>query len=96
MTGTIPAGKVGNGQPILVTTDVWTAPQLKIVVHEVEQNPLYGERIYELSNIRSEEPDPRLFEIPEGYILKEQPSLIPSAAAHLGAAPGQKPNKSAP
>ena len=81
VTETIPAGKVGNVQPILVTTDVWTAPRLKIVVNEVERNPLFGVRNFELSNIRSEEPDPRLFEIPEGYTLKEQPSLIPGASA---------------
>jgi hypothetical protein len=35
VTGTIPVGTVGNNQPILVTSEVWFAPDLKLVVSEV-------------------------------------------------------------
>jgi tetratricopeptide (TPR) repeat protein len=58
----------------------------------VEQNPLSGERTFELSNIRSEEPDPALFQIPEGYTIKEQapmPSTMPRPLVNLGTPPGQ-------
>lgn len=81
VTGTIAAGRIGNDQPLSVTTDVWVDPQLKLVVEEVEQNPFSGERRFELSNIRGEEPDPTLFEIPKSYTVKDRPpipSTLPS------------------
>jgi tetratricopeptide (TPR) repeat protein len=92
ITGTIPAGKLGNDQPLQVVTEVWVAQQEKLIVKEVEQNPLSGERTFELSNIRSEEPDPALFQIPEGYTIKEQapmPSTMPRPLVNLGTPPGQ-------
>jgi len=75
ITGTIPAGKIGNDQPLQVVTEVWVSQQEKLIVKQVEQNPLSGERTFELSNIRSEEPDPALFEVPEGYTVKERPTV---------------------
>ena len=81
VTATIPAGKIGNEQPIVVTSDVWIYPQLKLLVKEVEQNPLVGERTYELSNIRGEEPDAKLFEVPDGYTVKQQTSSLLSSLA---------------
>jgi hypothetical protein len=83
VTATIPAGKVGNDQPLPVTTDVWVAPQLHLVVNEIEKNPLTGERTYELTNIRSEEPDPALFQIPAGYTVKDAPPM-PAGTLSLG------------
>lgn len=80
-TGTIAAGAMGNDAPLYITTDVWVAPSLKLIVNQVEQNPLVGERTYELTNIRGDEPDAALFEIPEGYTVKDKPpmgSLMPS------------------
>ena len=90
VTGTIPAGKIGNDQPLPVTTDVWFAPQLKLLVNEVEKNPLSGERTFELTNIRAEEPDPTLFDIPEAYTVKNRgpmPSVLPQMLKE-SAAPG--------
>ena len=90
VTGTIPAGKIGNDQPLPVTTDVWFAPQLKLLVNEVEKNPLSGERTFELTNIRAEEPDPTLFDIPEGYTVKDRPavpSTMPSMLKESAAPP---------
>jgi hypothetical protein len=87
VTGTIPAGKVGNDQPLSVTGDVWVDPQLKLMVEEVEQDPLAGERTLALSNIHGEEPDPKLFEIPAGYTVHEMsamPSGMPPAPGRMG------------
>lgn len=71
-TGNIPVGKIGNDQPLQVITEEWLSQQQKLIIKQVEQNPLSGERTFELTNIRSEEPDPALFEIPKGYTVKEQ------------------------
>ena len=74
--GIIPIGKIDNDQPIEITTEFWVAPQLKLIVKQMDQDPRIGERFFELSNIRSEEPDPKLFELPEGYTLKEQGNSV--------------------
>lgn len=90
VTATIPAGKIGNSQPLPVTSELWLAPQEKIVVKQVEKNPLTGERTFELSNIRAEEPDPALFQIPEGYTVKDRPAIPatpPPPAASLSPTP---------
>ena len=76
-TGTIPAGTFGNDQPLTVTTEVWVNRDLKIIVSEHEQNPITGDRTLELTNVRGEEPDAALFQIPDGYTLKERP-MMPS------------------
>lgn len=74
ITATIPAGKIGNDQPLQVVSEEWISQQDKLIVKQEEQNPLSGERTFALTNIRSEEPDPALFEIPKGYTVKEQTS----------------------
>lgn len=89
VTGTIAAGKVGNDRPLSVVTDEWVYPELKLKVDEVEQNPISGERTFELSNIRGEEPDPALFEVPEGYAVKER-SLMPVTLPGITPTPEQR------
>jgi hypothetical protein len=66
-TITIPAGHIGNEQPIVTTMEVWTSPDLHIVVLEKHNDPRFGETIYRLSSINRSEPDPSLFQIPAGY-----------------------------
>lgn len=86
VTGVIPAGTVGNDQPLQVTAEVWFAPDLKLIVNQIDKNPLAGERTYELTNIRGDEPDPSLFQVPDGYTLKEQaPMPVPNTLPNLGA-----------
>jgi tetratricopeptide (TPR) repeat protein len=75
VTGTIPVGKIGNEQPVVVTSDVWVSPALKLLVNEVNQDPRTGNRMEELTHIMREEPDATLFEVPAGYTLKEQHNL---------------------
>jgi len=82
VSGTIKTGSIGNDQPLVESTEVWFDPELKVKVNEVEQNPFSGERTFELSNIRGEEPDPALFAIPEGYTVKERAAMPISLPPH--------------
>jgi hypothetical protein len=92
VTGTIPVGRVGNSQPIQVTTETWVAPQFQLIVKQVDRNPVVGDRTFEVSNIHAQEPDPALFSIPEGYKVKEQ--SVPTEG--LRQAPSAAPPASAP
>jgi hypothetical protein len=67
---TIPAGEVGNRNPITVTSESWYSPDLKVTVYSRYNDPRTGESIYRLANIRRAEPSMALFTVPEGYTEK--------------------------
>ncbi len=66
-TRTIPAGAIGNEQPITITTEIWQAKDLGVTVLRKRNDPRFGETSYRLTNIKTGEPDPSLFQIPAGF-----------------------------
>jgi hypothetical protein len=66
-TTTIPAGKMGNERPIVVTTEVWSSTDLHGIVLKKHTDPRVGETVYRLTNIKLGEPDASLFQVPAGY-----------------------------
>ncbi len=66
-TATIPAGKIGNERPILVSREVWTSPDLKVTVSVQNKDPRSGEQNYQLRNIRRAEPDAALMRVPADF-----------------------------
>ena len=69
-TTIVPAGRSGNDAPITKTQEVWTSPELKLVMKEQWNDPRSGERTIELDNFSQAEPDPALFHPPQGYEVK--------------------------
>jgi hypothetical protein len=69
ITRTIPAGQIGNAQPIQVVTERWDSPDLKIPVMEKRIDPMHGTTITQFTNITRAEPDPSLFQIPADYTV---------------------------
>lgn len=69
-TRTIPAGEIGNRNPIVITTESWYSPELQVTVYSRHSDPREGETVYRLSNIRRGEPAADLFRVPEGYAAK--------------------------
>ncbi|HZP05021.1 MAG TPA: hypothetical protein VFB43_08985 [Terracidiphilus sp.] len=72
VTRIIPAGKQGNDQPITITNETWRSNELKLLVRSINDDPLTGVTTTELTNFEQGEPDPALFQVPEGYTVKEQ------------------------
>jgi hypothetical protein len=72
MTRTIPAGDMGNELPIVITTETWYSPDLKVLVMSKSTDPRMGETVYKLTNLSRTEPDPALFQIPADYTIKDQ------------------------
>jgi len=72
-TVTIPAGKIGNEQPIQITFEKWYSPELQTVVMSKHSDPLVGETVYRLTNIVRSEPSHTLFEVPSDYTIQEMP-----------------------
>lgn len=69
-TRTIPAGEIGNRNPIVITTESWYSPELQVTVYSRHSDPREGETVYRLSNIRRGEPAADLFKVPEDYAAK--------------------------
>ena len=83
ITRTIPAGAIGNAQPIEIVTETWYSPDLQLVVMSKTSDPRTGDSVYQLTNIVRAEPDASLFQVPAGYSVSEAPAFRhgPPAAA---------------
>lgn len=77
ITHTIPAGQMGNDQPLVITTETWMSPDLKVLVMSKTSDPRMGETTYRLTDILRAEPDPVLFQVPPDYTVQDKPSLQP-------------------
>ena len=69
-TRTIPAGAIGNDQPIQIITERWFSPDLQTVVMMKHSDPRNGETTYQLTGINRSAPDASLFEVPADYTVK--------------------------
>jgi hypothetical protein len=68
-TTTIPAGQIGNEQPIVTTTERWYSPELQVTVMNKRTDPRTGTTTYKLTNISRAEPSPALFQVPPDYTI---------------------------
>ena len=74
VTRTIPAGQIGNAQPIQTVREVWTSSDLKVAVMTKVSDPRTGTVVTQLTNVNRSEPDPTLFQVPADYeIIDSQP-----------------------
>jgi hypothetical protein len=71
-TLTIPAGEIGNIQPIEIVDETWYSTELQLQVMTKHQDPRTGAVLYRLTNLNRSEPDRSLFEIPAGYTVNER------------------------
>jgi hypothetical protein len=76
ITRTIPAGQIGNIQPIVITTESWYSPDLKVLVMSKSNDPRMGETTYKLTNIQRSEPSSALFQAPDDYTVKNEPGGV--------------------
>jgi hypothetical protein len=72
MTMTIPEGAEGNDRPISIVNETWRSPDLDMTVLSVNEDPRTGTRTAEVTDLDRAEPDPSVFQVPEGYTIKDQ------------------------
>jgi hypothetical protein len=63
-TTIIPAGAVGNEQPIKIVSEEWFSPELQVLVLTKHSDPRTGETTYRLSSVNRTEPAKALFDAP--------------------------------
>ena len=76
-TQTIPAGAIGNTQPIQIVREVWMSQDLKIPVMIKTTDPRFGNTVMQLTNVQTTNPDPALFQVPAGYTVQSSPGRQP-------------------
>jgi hypothetical protein len=85
-TRTIPTGAIGNSEPLMRTSEMWTAvaPGLRgLLVREVSEDLQTGQMTKELTNLSQSDPDPSVFQPPAGYeIVNKEAGVgcLPSGA----------------
>jgi len=73
-TMTIPAGAIGNERPIVVTSDEWTSPELKVLVLSESNDPRTGTSTYKIVNLKRGDPAASLFQVPPDYTTVQAPA----------------------
>ena len=72
VTTMIPKGKMGNEQPIVVTSERWYSPELKATVMTKHNDPWAGELKTQFTSVNTSEPDPSLFTVPGDYKVVDE------------------------
>jgi hypothetical protein len=67
----IPAGEMGNRNPIVVADEAWYAPELQVTVYSKHSDPRSGDYVYRLEGIKRGEPDAALFAVPSDYRVRD-------------------------
>lgn len=94
-TRTIPAGQIGNTNPITITNEQWYSPDLQVVVRSIRNDPRFGQTTYDLTQIQRSEPAASLFAVPADYTVK--PATLRHGGKHgPGAGPGGAPAAAVP
>lgn len=70
-TLTIPAGQMGNEQPITIVTETWYSADLKAMVLSKHSDPRNGDTVTRLMNVSRSEPSRMLFDAPADYKVTE-------------------------
>lgn len=85
---TIPAGAVGNNEPLVHTTEIWTAiaPGLRsLVARNVSDDPQSGKTTRELASFNQAEPDAAVFQPPQDYEIVNKDAPGSTCASTEGA-----------
>ena len=67
LTTVIPAGQIGNEQPIQIVTERWYSPDLQLYVLTRHSDPRAGETVTRVTNLSRGEPPKSLFEVPADF-----------------------------
>jgi hypothetical protein len=71
LTRTIPAGAMGNSQPIQTVRETWVSSDLNVPVMIKTSDPRFGTTVTQLTNVVRSEPDAALFQTPADYTVSK-------------------------
>jgi hypothetical protein len=65
-TITIQTGVIGNNAPVDSTKEFWYSPKLGLNLQVLRLDPLHGDQLFNVTDLKLSEPDSRLFVLPAG------------------------------
>jgi hypothetical protein len=71
-TTTTAPGTMGNDRALTSVREFWHSDQLGINLLSILSSPFSGKQTFSIIELTTAEPDPRLFDIPEGYTIDDQ------------------------
>lgn len=71
VTRTIPAGQIGNDQPLTIVNETWYSPDLQMVVMRKSSDPRRGEVVTQVQNLNRAEPAATLFQVPADFKVNQ-------------------------
>ena len=66
-TTTLNPGVLGNDQPMVTVREFWYSARLGISLSSKVDDPRSGKQVFTVKDLTTSEPDPRLFDVPEGF-----------------------------
>jgi hypothetical protein len=63
----IAVGEIGNDRELRVVTETWVSQELRIILEQTVDDPVYGKSTMVASELERSAPDPVMFQVPEGY-----------------------------
>lgn len=73
------AGAYGNDRPYTISREFWFAKNIGINLQSELTGPRIGKQIFTLTDVSLAEPDPALFELPDGYEVVDRRKSTPPA-----------------
>jgi hypothetical protein len=67
-----PAGSQGNDRDITVINERWVSPEMGVEILTKTNDPRTGDTTMEVQNLDRSEPNPALFQVPEGYKIEQR------------------------
>ena len=71
-TATLNPGAIGNDRAFVTVREFWQATQIGVNILSTVDGPQTGRQTFTLSDVSLTEPDPQLFEVPEGYVVVDR------------------------
>ena len=66
------AGVMGSDQPFAVKREFWYAAQIGINLYSELVDPTVGKQVFTITDVTLTEPDPKLFELPQGFAVVDK------------------------
>lgn len=71
------AGTFGNDRPMTIDREFWYAAQLGFNLLSKRSDPRIGSQTFTVTNLTLADPDPKLFELPEGFTVVDERRTAP-------------------
>lgn len=68
----VSAERSGTGQPVEIFDEFWYSSELRLNLLVKRTDPRTGEERFALTHLRRSDPDPQLFQIPDGFIVVDR------------------------